>query len=244
MNGYWMLSNQQYFGTTTTPIAYSYDEMVSGHTISDCLSVNQASPLLIMSILSVVVAILELNFSSYLEKWGMAMTSVELKVDEDLPKFFEALKLKDCDYMVNEHHYFLDNYGIEILTPHVADLLDDTKIPQRPIQGTPFYNIIANRQYMRDMYYIDNSQPDREAQIKDDDDNEDNDTEQSDIVVLMLNLGFVPEEVGMKPFKPGFNKTFKESMHDLGLIDDDHFGHKTKIGHEPSKRHGNHHGIN
>jgi hypothetical protein len=169
------------------------------------------------------------------------MTSVKLEVDEDLPKFYEALKLKDCDYMVNEHHYFLDNYGISILSPHFAHALDDSKIPERPIQGTPFYNIVANRQYMRDMYYIDNSHPCREAQIKDDDDNEDNDTEQSDIVVLMLNLGFIPDEVAIHDFKPGFNKEFKEKMHDLGLIDDSHFGHKHIIQPE---HHKHHHAIN
>jgi hypothetical protein len=62
MNGYWMLSNQQYFGTTTNPIDFSYNEMLSGHTISDCKDVNQASPLLIMAVMSIVVAVLEINF--------------------------------------------------------------------------------------------------------------------------------------------------------------------------------------
>lgn len=61
------------------------------------------------------------------------MTSVQLEVDEDLPNFFTALKLRDCDYMVNEHHYYRDNYGIEILSHHVCDKLDDSKMPSRPI---------------------------------------------------------------------------------------------------------------
>lgn len=49
--------------------------------------------------------------------------------------------------------------------------------------------------------------PDRNTLIKDDDDDEDNDCEQSDLVSLILNLAYIPEEVmGNFNFVTGFNK--------------------------------------
>ena len=49
--------------------------------------------------------------------------------------------------------------------------------------------------------------------IVDDDDDEGNDTEQSDIVSILLNLAYIPEDVAEKfRFETGFNKKFKPAM--------------------------------
>jgi len=46
--------------------------------------------------------------------------------------------------------------------------------------------------------------------IKDDDDDEGNDNEQSDIVSIMLNLAFLPEKLVEKfRFESGFSKLIK-----------------------------------
>jgi hypothetical protein len=67
--------------------------------------------------------------------------------------------------------------------------------------------------YYRDFYYICCDVPDRNTLIKDDDDDEGNDSEQSDIVSLMLNLAFVPEYVAERfSFKTGFSRDFKPAM--------------------------------
>jgi hypothetical protein len=56
-------------------------------------------------------------------------------------------------------------------------------------------------------------QDDRKELIVDDDDDEGNDTEQSDIVSIMLNLAYIPESVAEKfKFETGFNKKFKPAM--------------------------------
>lgn len=62
----------------------------------------------------------------------------------------------------------------------------------------------------------------------------------------MLNIGFIPEEVAMMKWETGFNKSFKKRMHELGLIDDAHYGHKTRIGHDVIKhpKAGHHHQHN
>lgn len=55
--------------------------------------------------------------------------------------------------------------------------------------------------------------PDRDALIKDDDDDDENDCEQSDLVSILLNMGYIPEAVIKKfNFESGFNKTFKPNM--------------------------------
>jgi len=53
----------------------------------------------------------------------------------------------------------------------------------------------------------------RSTLIKDDDDDEGNDAEQSDIVSLMLNLAFIPEEASNKfEFKVGKLAALKEGI--------------------------------
>jgi len=54
--------------------------------------------------------------------------------------------------------------------------------------------------------------------IKDDDDDEDNDCEQSDIVSIILNLAYIPEYVIEKfKFETGFQKKFLPAMEQFRL---------------------------
>ncbi len=72
---------------------------------------------------------------------------------------------------------------------------------------------MANPLYYRDFYYICCDVPDRDALIKDDDDDEGNDCEQSDIVSITLNMSYVPEEVIRSfKFETGFHKKFMPAM--------------------------------
>jgi len=72
---------------------------------------------------------------------------------------------------------------------------------------------LANPRYYRDFQYICCDVPDRNTLIKDDDDDEENDCEQSDMVSIILNLAYVPEFVVEKfSFTTGFHKKFKPAM--------------------------------
>jgi len=70
-------------------------------------------------------------------------------------------------------------------------ILDVTSPPKKSIVGVPYYIILANPLYYRDFSYICCDVPNRNTLIKDDDEDEGNDCEQSDIVSLMLNLAFI-----------------------------------------------------
>lgn len=212
-----MISNKQYFDSEFSFVKYNYDQMLSGHYWNS-FSIDQSSPVLIVATWCTIIVVAQLWFKSTLEKIGYVMTSTKIEVDEDLPPFFTALKLKWCDWMVEEYTHYYEEYGIEIANKQVIDILDDTKVPEKTLQGIPFYNILANPDYTRDFYYIDTLQPSRADQIKDDDDNEDNDLEQSDLVVLLLNLGCIPHEAAVPDFKPGFNLTFKQVMKEKGFL--------------------------
>ena len=50
-----------------------------------------------------VIIFMQRFFSAFLIKWGFSLTSTEIEVDENLPNFFEAVKLNDADWVVFEN---------------------------------------------------------------------------------------------------------------------------------------------
>lgn len=45
-----------------------------------------------------------------LAKWGFVISKNEITVDENLPNFFAAVKLKDVDWFVSEANYLEKQY--------------------------------------------------------------------------------------------------------------------------------------
>ena len=90
-NGYWMLSNMQIFDNVWNYIATSQDTMYSHHHVE--FKVAQASPLLLMSIAAIALIVIQILFQEQLTEWGFAMSEKMKEIDEDLPKFFDAIKL-------------------------------------------------------------------------------------------------------------------------------------------------------
>lgn len=54
----------------------------------------------------------------------------DIKVDENLPNFFKAVKLSYADELVMEIQNLKDNYGIEIEDPRVIKRLDEVQMPK------------------------------------------------------------------------------------------------------------------
>ena len=89
-----------------------------------------------------------------------------------------------------------DNYFVEIEDPRVVEILEGiTSQPKKAIQRTPWYSILSNQQYSDAFNYYGAHINEREKLIKDGDDQEGNDCEQSDIVNILLNLGVIPDKV-------------------------------------------------
>ena len=213
MNGYWMLSNRQIFQNVICSKTYSTEQMNSAHGWSTLDEVSQATPLLFFSFAFVAITFLRIGFYDTLTAWGFTISSSTIEVDENLPNFFEAVKLSDADWLIKENNYMKENYNIEFVNPAVIERLDDWQPAKKPISGIAWYNILANPAYTRAFNYIEVDVPDREELIVDGDDNEGNDCEQSDIVTLLLNLAYIRREIIRDfTFESGFSEALKQTI--------------------------------
>lgn len=151
-----------------------------------------------------------------LVKWGYTLTRTEIVVDEDLPNFFEAVKLSDADWMVYENQNLRKGYGFGMTTKEVESRLDDWQLAKNPIRGIAWYNILANPTYARMFNYIDANVTSRSDLIVDGDSDEENDCEQSDMVQVLLNVAYAPRSV-VKNFKfgPGISTEFKKAIEEF-----------------------------
>ena len=60
---------------------------------------------------------------------------------------------------------------MKMFSKELVNKLDNTKLAKKPIQGTHWYSILANPDYVQKFSYISVDTPDRETLIVDDDDN-------------------------------------------------------------------------
>ena len=121
-----------------------------------------------------------------------------------------------------------EHYGFEHNDPDTIEILDQTCIPKKAIQGTPWYQILSNAKYAHLFNYIGAFVNEREKLIedgfKDKVDNHGHMTEeckrhrveQSDLVMILLNLGYIPDSVVHKiHFKQGWGQQFFRDMADF-----------------------------
>jgi hypothetical protein len=106
LNGFWMIGNKQIFQGYVDQVAYTTTVMLTGHSWNSIMDVNQATPMLLIGIALVFITIMRVYFYDTLTQWGFTLTSNNIEVDENLPNFFEAVKLKDADWIVNECNYY------------------------------------------------------------------------------------------------------------------------------------------
>lgn len=152
------------------------------------------------------------------------MSSKVFEVDEDLPNFFESITLGQADMMVNEEHHCQNHFGVLVNDPDTVERLDETEVPEKAIQGTPWYTVLSNLSYIEAFAYIGAYVNEREKLIEDgyaditgadgemDSDNVDRRCEQSDMAFLLMNIAVIPDEVVKKcDFSVhGWSKIFKE----------------------------------
>ena len=99
--------------------------METGHTFDTVFELGQATPMLLIAIPLLVITLLRSRFYHLMEKWGFTLSKVEINVDENLPNFFEAIKLSDADWMVYENRNMRRTYGFEFIPKSAEKRLDD-----------------------------------------------------------------------------------------------------------------------
>lgn len=201
MNGFWLVDNKAIFNNVWVYRMRVTDNMKSNHHFQGFV-VNQATPLLLFAVFSWALRIITTVVpEETLARLGFTLSSEELSVDEDLPNFFEALKLKHADQVVSEYHNIKDRYGLEIEDADLIAKLEKISVPEKSIQGTPWYSVLANLDYCERFGYISAMIKDRAEFIKDINAEP---TIQSDFVVLLLNLSAIPDEI-VQQFHGGIN---------------------------------------
>lgn len=103
-----------------------------------------------------------------------------------------------------------ENFGIIINDPDTIERIDKTVQPKKSCQGTPWYTVLSNVRYQNNFNYIGSFVGEREKLIEDGAvDQVDNNgemteeslrirVEQSDMIVILLNLAVIPDSVVKK----------------------------------------------
>lgn len=169
--------------------------------------------MMIMSFVFLTIAFMQGFFKKTLKSWGFSFGGRKINVDENLPPFWKALRYSDADWIYQEHKYLRRNYQTGMIDAYAMKQLDESGIAKKTIVGVPYYFILANPRYFQDFQYICCNVPNRENLIVDDDENEGNDQEQSDMVSIVLNLAFFPDDAANQfKFAAGFSKPFVEAI--------------------------------
>ena len=115
-----------------------------------------------------LIIVVQTLFSEHLQRWGFTLQEHDIEVIEDLPNFFEAVKLYHADQIIKEFENLRDNYMIEIQRPDFVARLAAMPTPKTAIStGTPWYSILSNPLYAEDFCYIGAEIADRNKYIKD-----------------------------------------------------------------------------
>lgn len=122
---------------------------------------------------------------------------------------------------MSKHFGFIHN------DPDTIEVLDATQVPRKAIQGSPWYQILSNQKYANQFYYVGAFVGEREKLIEDGFGESKKDShsqwerrircEQSDMIMILLNLAFIPDHIVHKEevfdsFKPGWCHRLEKAM--------------------------------
>jgi hypothetical protein len=116
------------------------------------------------------------------------------EIDENLENYFLTLDEHDRNWSIKEEENCRNVMNMKILTDESLNRLQTTVMGKSHLQGVHTYDILANPLYLDDFQYFSADRADRKECIVDDDSDEDNDNAQSDLVRMVLNLGYLTKE--------------------------------------------------
>lgn len=103
--------------------------MLSGHFIT--AEVNYAVPLLLVSVMSILLLLLQKFFWKTLVRFGLALDYPTMMVDEDLPNFFKAIKLSSAKELILENENLQANFGFETTDPDTIEGMSQISMPTK-----------------------------------------------------------------------------------------------------------------
>lgn len=101
-NGYWVMDNKQIFDNVWQYKKEAVENMPSGHKIM--YKMGQSAPLFYACMVAIGLLILQFTIPiELLQRAGFSMAHADVHVDEDLPDFFEVVKLVDANQLIQEN---------------------------------------------------------------------------------------------------------------------------------------------
>ena len=119
----------------------------------------------------------------------------DIELNEDIDTYWSALDDEDRKWSLKEEENARELLTSKLLTDDQFKRLQRMpKTKGATLQGVHSYDILANPLYLDDFQYVTAAEDDRDLMIIDDDDEEGNDTAQSDLVRVMINLAYLQEK--------------------------------------------------
>ncbi|CDW91100.1 UNKNOWN [Stylonychia lemnae] len=212
MFSYWFLSNNQIFDNILFIKNKVNDITLCGHNVIQDftnVSLDQSFPCLVMFAILIILIPFGKIFTAIVSLIKPGAFDANLKIDENLGNYFEALEKPDKNWMIQEEENLRKNYvsqmriniylqGMKILLEDTIEKLKKAKTVERTIRGVHCYDILANPDYQASFQYVPVDVPNRALIIQDDDEDETNDTIQCDLVRIALNLAMLKEDDAQK----------------------------------------------
>ena len=98
----------------TNKLNYTGTEMRSSHDFSTLTEVKPSTPILFCCVIIPMIAMIRAVIPERLRKWGFTISSNILEVDENLPDFFNALKVSDKKWFLRENENTRDKYAFMV----------------------------------------------------------------------------------------------------------------------------------
>ena len=119
---------------------------------------------------------------------------------ENLDNYFVALQKPDRVWCEREELYRRDALGMPMLLDKQLEMLQKRGLSRQrskgPLMNTHSYDILAHPVYVDQFQYVTPAETHRSKFIIDSDSEEENDSAQSDLCRICLNLAFLPEAKG------------------------------------------------
>jgi hypothetical protein len=119
----------------------------------------------------------------------------DIDLDESIDNYWASLDDGDRKWSQREEENARNLLTSKILTDAQKNRLDTVpKTTGKTLQGAHSYDILANPLYLDDFQYVSAAEDHRDEMIIDDDNDEGNDSAQSDLVRVLLNLAYLTEK--------------------------------------------------
>ena len=120
----------------------------------------------------------------------------EIEIDENIDTYANCLDDDDKNWTVQEELNMRDCYGITTMEDSGLEDVKNgwMKSDSMHLQGIHTYDILRNPAYIKAFQYFAADDNEREAIIIDDDGTSENDSSQSDLVRICLNLAYIDKE--------------------------------------------------